>query len=254
MEAIETKRIHLRFTRSLSSYDNHADAQQRISRKLASLLPHQADACYRRILEIGCGTGGFTRTLKHQCRIDEWILNDLCEDCGEKINQLLPGFPHRFIAGDAEKRSFPGRFDLIASASVFQWMKEPETFLHKLSDLLISQGVLLFSTFSPGNLYEIKKLTGKGLVYPTSDALVKWLSAADFDLLHHEEEAIILTFKTPLDVLRHLKATGVTATGNGRWTRGRQELFCRQYAEQFTTTGGQVTLTYRPLYILARKK
>ena len=190
MEAIETKRIHLRFTRSLSSYDNHADAQQRISRKLASLLPHQADACYRRILEIGCGTGGFTRTLKHQCRIDEWILNDLCEDCREKINQLLPGFPHRFIAGDAEKLSFPGRFDLIASASVFQWMKEPETFLHKLSDLLMSQGVLLFSTFSPGNLYEIKKLTGKGLVYPTSDALVKWLSAADFDLLHHEEEAI----------------------------------------------------------------
>ncbi len=254
MEAIETKRIHLRFTRSLSSYDNHADAQQRISRKLASLLPHQADACYRRILEIGCGTGGFTRTLKHQCRIDEWILNDLCEDCREKINQLLLGFPHRFIAGDAEKLSFPGRFDLIASASVFQWMKEPETFLHKLSDLLMSQGMLLFSTFSPGNLYEIKKLTGKGLVYPTSDALVKWLSAADFDLLHHEEEAIVLTFKTPLDVLRHLKATGVTATGNGRWTRGRQELFCRQYAEQFTTTGGQVTLTYRPLYILARKK
>lgn len=41
MEAIEAKQIHIRFTRALSSYDNHADAQHRISRKLASLLPHQ---------------------------------------------------------------------------------------------------------------------------------------------------------------------------------------------------------------------
>lgn len=253
MEAIETKQIHIRFTRALSSYDNHADAQHRISRKLASLLPHQANVRYKRMLEIGCGTGGFTGVLKQQCHIDEWILNDLCEDCQEKIEQLFPGSPPRFIAGDAETLSFPGKFDLIASASVFQWMKEPETFLHKLSGLLMQQGLLLFSTFVPGNLYEIKKLTGKGLVYPTSDTLVGWLSTADFNLLHQEEDTIVLTFKTPLDVLRHLKATGVTATGNGCWTKGRQESFCRQYAEQFATTDGQVTLTYRPLYILATK-
>ena len=60
MEAIEAKQIHIRFTRALSSYDNHADAQHRISRKLASLLPHQANIRYKRMLEIGCGTGGFT--------------------------------------------------------------------------------------------------------------------------------------------------------------------------------------------------
>ena len=53
MEAIEAKQIHIRFTRALSSYDNHADAQHRISRKLASLLPHQANVRYRRMLEIG---------------------------------------------------------------------------------------------------------------------------------------------------------------------------------------------------------
>ena len=203
MEAIEAKQIHIRFTRALSSYDNHADAQHRISRKLASLLPHQANIRYKRMLEIGCGTGGFTGVLKQQCHIDEWILNDLCEDCQEKIEQLFPGSPPRFIAGDAETLSFPGKFDLIASASVFQWMKEPETFLHKLSGLLMQQGLLLFSTFVPGNLHEIKKLTGKGLVYPTSDTLVGWLSTADFNLLHQEEDTIVLTFKTPQSNGRH---------------------------------------------------
>ena len=52
MEAIEAKQIHIRFTRALSSYDNHADAQHRISRKLASLLPHQANVRYLSLIHI----------------------------------------------------------------------------------------------------------------------------------------------------------------------------------------------------------
>ena len=255
MEAIETKQIHIRFTRALSSYDNHADAQHRISRKLASLLPHQANVRYKRMLEIGCGTGGFTEVLKQQCHIDEWILNDLCEDCQEKIEQLFPGSPPRFIAGDAETLSFPGKFDLIASASVFQWMKEPETFLHKLSGLLMQQGLLLFSTFVPGNLYEIKELTGKGLVYPTSDTLVGWLSTADFNLLHQEEDTIVPYLQNP---------TGRTETpqSNGRHSDRKRLLDkrpagiilpdnMRNSSQQPTA---KCTLTYRPLYILATKK
>ena len=254
MEPIETKCIHTRFTRALSSYDNHADAQHRISRKLASLLVrHQANTRYKRLLEIGCGTGGLTQALKRQAHIDEWVLNDLCEGCREKINLLFPGSPPRFIAGDAEALPFPGKFDLIASASVFQWMKEPEAFLRKLAGLLVPQGVLLLSTFIPDNLHEIKELTGKGLAYPSADTLAGWLSA-DFNLLHREEEAIVLTFRSPLVVLRHLKATGVTATGGSPWTKGRQASFCQQYSDRFTVTGNQVTLTYRPLYIVAVKK
>lgn len=254
METIEAKRIHIRFTRALSSYDSTADAQHRISRKLASLLPHRIDAHYRRMLEIGCGTGGFTGALLQQpCRIDEWVLNDLCEGCREKVSRLFPGTPPHFIAGDAEMITFPGKFDLIASASAFQWMKETEVFLHNLADKLVQGGTLLFSTFVPGNLREIKELTGRGLEYPSPSELAGWLSA-DFDLVHYEEETITLTFNTPMDVLRHLKATGVTATGHGLWTRGMQATFCKRYSERFSTADNQVTLTYRPLYMLAVKK
>lgn len=250
---IETARIRNRFTRALSTYDNQADAQHRICEKLAGILNRYIGTRYNRMLEIGCGTGSLTLCLKNRCSIGEWVLNDLCEACREPASKLFSGPPPVFISGDAEKAAFIGLFDLIASASAFQWMSEPELFLHKLAGLLTPKGTLLLSTFAPGNLYEIKELTGKGLHYPTSETLTEWLSS-DFHILHTEEENIQLTFDTPMDVLQHLKATGVTATGSGRWTRGIQEDFIRRYSELFRTGDNQVTLTYRPLYLLAVKK
>ena len=253
MGMIETERIRNCFTRALSSYDKNADAQHRISRKLISLLPRYTGTHYDRALEIGCGTGGFTSCLKSSCRIRDWTLNDLCEVCKKPVNKLFPEQFPTFIIGDAEQITFAGKFDLIASASVFQWIKQPETFYRKLAGLLVPQGTLLFSTFAPGNLYEIRELTNRGLDYPPATKIQEWLSS-DFRLLHCEEEEIVLTFTGPLDVLRYLKATGVTATGGNTWTRGMQEEFCNRYTLLFSTGKKQVKLTYRPLYMLAIKK
>ena len=69
-----------------------------------------------------------------------------------------------------------------------------------------------------------------------------------------DEETIRLAFASPVEVLHHLKATGVTATGNRLWTKGRLEQFRKQYIEQFSTPDGCVTLTYRPVYFVAIKK
>lgn len=242
-----------RFSRALDSYDRHARAQQQISRELARLLSCHTDRHFRRVLEIGCGTGGFTRHLKENCLIDEWFLNDLCEGSHEKLASLFKGQPFSFLPGDAEEILFPGRFDLIASASAFQWMKAPETFLNKLAGMLYPEGLLLFNTFAPGNLAEVRQLTGKGLAYPSSACLAGWLEE-HFRLLHLREKEIVLTFDTPLDVLRHLQKTGVTATADGVWTRGKQTEFCRNYQAMFRTDDQKVTLTYRPLYVLAVKK
>lgn len=251
MEPME--RIITRFTRALDTYDRHADAQQQICRRLTGLLARHTGMHFRRFLEIGCGTGCLTRLLKECSVIDEWYLNDLCEACRSKVATLFPGQTPFFIAGDAEGIEFPGRFDLIASASAFQWIGEPATFLHKLAGMLSPGGTLLFNTFAPGNLEEIRQLTGCGLPYPSAGQLNEWL-AKDFQVLHIREEEIILTLDTPLDVLRHLKHTGVTATSNGAWTRGRQQEFCREYIRLFSTDTNKVRLTYRPLYVLAVKK
>lgn len=253
MEVIAQERIRRRFSQAVNTYDDHAEAQKRICAHLVQLLTAYTSSHFRRVLEIGCGSGGFTRLLKQECQIEEWILNDLCETWQSAIEKLFPSAPPLFLPGDAERLAFPGKFDLIASASTLQWMKDLPCLLHKLSSILSPGGVLVFNTFTPNNLHEIKKLTGEGLSYPATTQLREWLSA-DFQIIHEEEDNVPLTFRHPLEVLKHLKYTGVTANTSCVWTRGKQERFCRDYQERFPSAEGGVTLTYRPLYILVVKR
>lgn len=254
METIEQKQIRQRFTRSWATYREHALAQERIARHLASLLPTYTGTHFNRALEIGCGNGGFTRELQRYARSDEWVFNDLCDAGFPAIRTLFPDSTPTFLQGDATSLHFPGTYDLIASASTFQWIEDLPALLEKLATLLKPSGILLFSTFLPDNLYEVRQLTGKGLLYPARRQIEAWLAPV-FHLLHAEETKISLTFPTPLDVLKHLKYTGVTATsGNMIWTRSKQDEFCRRYLRLFATETHEVTLTYQPLYILAVKK
>ena len=112
--------------------------------------------------------------------------------------------------------------------------------------------VLLFSTFLPGNLREVRQLTGIGLSYPTSGDWRRWLER-DYIIHHQQEERLTLCFDTPMQVLLHLKQTGVTGTNSGVWSAGKLRSFCEAYTHLYRTSENQVTLTYQPMYVLAER-
>ena len=76
----------------------------------------------------------------------------------------------------------------------------------------------------------------------------------DFEVIHAEEEVCTLYFDSPLEVLKHLKQTGVTGTEKKVWSRGRLQQFCENYSRLFSNEQGKVSLTYHPIYLLAKKK
>ena len=74
-----------------------------------------------------------------------------------------------------------------------------------------------------------------------------------YEIVKAHEERICLTFGTPLEVLYHLKHTGVAAVRQQAWTKRNLQDFCDKYARLFSD-GRSVTLTYHPIYIIAKKR
>lgn len=206
---------------------------------------------FRRILEVGSGTGGYTRLLSSYFRAGEWVLNDLCDN-GIANYAFLAGQTVHFMSGDAEQLEFPGAFDLVTSASAIQWFEDPGAFISRVSGQLLPGGVLLFNTFGKKNLQEVRSLTGKGLDYPSVEEVGRWIPSG-FEIRELSEEEITLRFDNPHQVLRHLKYTGVTATGSGTWSRAGLQQFSEGYIRMYSEENS-VVLTFHPIYVLAIKK
>ncbi|MEG1616454.1 MAG: malonyl-ACP O-methyltransferase BioC [Bacteroidales bacterium] len=253
------KLITQRFVKAAKAYGENATAQKLIAQNLISLLNkyksfveanHIETADCTKVLELGCGSGFLTRLLIEKVNPHTLIANDLSPFALSQLSLLSPN--HHFIEGDAEKIDFGSHFDLIASASTVQWFHDLPAFLEKSSKALKSNGLLAISSFLPGNLKEIHALTGIGLDYFGLTELEE-ITSKYFDILDIREEEISLRFDHPLEVLKHLKNTGVTGISSFKWTKHKLSEFTNQYHREYCL-GGKYLLTYKPVYMIAQKK
>lgn len=253
-QQIDKARVSARFRASAASYDSCAIAQQYVYEALGGRLRGLGLQSFGRVLEVGCGTGGFSRYIDERWQVEHWTLNDLHPAIQEAGRFAPRKAKVSYLIGDAEQIDLGRGYDLIVSASALQWFHDPRAFLKGLSERLRPEGVLLLSTFGVSNLYEFKALTSRGLSYAERGELETWL-AESFGEYSVEEELYPLEFTSPREVLLHLKHTGVTGTadGGGFWTPSKLRSFVQDYQERYSTPSGGVHLTYHPIYILARK-
>lgn len=235
----DTQKVSERFTKAWGSYDTHAIAQHSAAARLALMLSDYAPKKGGRILEIGCGSGLFTREYAAMLEPAEAIFIDIA-DCGPFgicENEI-------YVKGDAERwmeeNAGKEKFDCILSASAIQWFSDMPRFLHNCSRMLSEGGIFAASTFTPGNMAELNDLRPSPLIYPKAESLREWLDR-DFVDVAIEEDIIRVEFRSAREMLMHLKHTGVagSAPGTGLPLSAMSHLR---------------TLTYCPLYLLGRKQ
>lgn len=249
---INKAEIECRFRKSIESYDDNAFAQKSIIRHLMTLLGDYCALSAPRILEVGCGTGLLTEQLRQKWGNCSLTINDLVDAMCWKTARRCHLPVENCIPGDIESVHVPGEYDLIISASTFQWLAHPAETFARFARHLPHGGWLVFSTFGEDNYRELKSVTGQGLVYRSISEITHLLSPC-FEVVHTEENRHILEFAEPLDILKHIKNTGVNATNPQQaWTKGRLNEFVREYSNRFLQNGCY-PLTYHPQYFVCRK-
>lgn len=238
-------RIATGFARHLQSYDAAACAQAQIAARLAGeIAPRVAPGAS--VLELGHGTGFLTRQLAQFAPGAIW-LNDLVAP--------LPalGWPARTrvqaLPGDAADLRFPEGLDLIASASMLQWLADPAALLEKAARALRPGGLLALSSFGPGNFPE---LGGLGLPpgapsYRDAAGLCADLPAG-LQVITARDESITLAFPDARALMDHLRSTGVNGLRAGHLSVPQLRRLMQEM-----NRAGPTTLTYRPSYCIARR-
>src|SRR4249920_2784188 len=145
------------------TYDEHADLQRGVARRLARLLPQLAAP---RVLELGCGTGLFSRHLLARYPDGAFVFTDLAPSMVEQCRLNVDGFGKRlsFEVMDAARPTADGRFDLIAMSMTLHWLADAQATLATLRKRLAPGGVLLFATIGSQSFAEWRDvLAARGL-------------------------------------------------------------------------------------------
>ena len=145
-------KIGFNFSKYAHTYDKNAQLQKMMAGKLASFLPNTMP---KRILEIGCGTGMFTKYLLAK-PAEKIYLNDISNEMIKNMRLKLTLPPYiQIIAGNAEFLKFQ-LVDMITANAVFQWFSDPKYILNRLKKYIKPNGRLIFSTFGPSSLKELR--------------------------------------------------------------------------------------------------
>lgn len=237
--------IQKRFAKNLDTYNDNAKIQKKMAERLLSFLDRKD---FNDILEIGCGTGFLTQLVNEKFSFKTYTANDIVESCEKYVKEINPKI--NFIPADIEKavESSDKKYDLIISNAVFQWVENLESFIKLLVSKLNEGGVLLFSTFGPENFREVNFVLGKTLPYYSANELQEIIK--DYKNIV-EQEMHVMAFKTPKDILKHIKSTGVNALEMVSWTKTDMQKFENGY-NNFCS--GIPTLTYHPIYVKIENK
>ncbi len=233
-----------------------------LHREVAGLLAERLAEVTRgfpRVVLIGTGAGVVAAALRP----------DVAPD-GAGLTQLDPS-PAMAAAAGAEiltSETLPlqeGAFDLVVSTLLLHFANDPVGQLIQMRRALRPDGLMLAALFGGQTLHELRASLAEaevecegGLsprVAPMAEIrdLGGLLQRAGFAMPVADSERLVVTYATPMHLMRELRAMGETniLTARRRQPMRRATLMraCEIYAEHFGTPDGRVRATFEIVFL-----
>lgn len=237
------------FGSASTTYDSASRLQKRMGDAMLAALGQPEPSA---VLDLGCGTGWFTRQLDQRFPAATITGADLSPGMlAQAAGAGIPGA--RWLQADAEALPVADNsVDLIFSNLMIQWSQRPQVILAECRRVLRPGGVLAVSTLLDGTLDELKQawaVADPGVPHVnrfTSDEEWRALAAGCLPGVEHVTEAIVLPYDSPMALNRELKHLGAVFRGKDRRSTvtspGRFRAMCRAYPSAGDST---VNATYQ---------
>lgn len=254
---LDRQQMRRAFDQAAATYDAAAELQYEIGDRLIERMDF-IRIQPRRILDLGAGTGKFSADLMRRYRRADVVALDIAP-------RMLAHSRHRggwmrrphCVCADAERLPFADdSFDFVFSNLMLQWCTRLETAFTELRRVLAPGGLLMFSTFGPDTLRELRASWEAADGYTHVNRFVDLHDIGDL-LLHTrwaepvmDSERITVTYRELRRLLQDLKDIGahnVThgrphgLTGTQRWRR-----FVAAY--EALREGGVLPASYEVVY------
>ena len=258
----EKRAVRRAFERAARTYDEGAVLHREVGgRLLEHLDPIRIEP--RRIVDVGCGTGAFIGALEKRYPRAQVVGVDLAHSMLLRARRRTPWWRRAFgarapllVGGDAEKLPLAANSaELVFSNLALQWCRG-DAFIAEAARTLAVEGLLLFSTFGPDTLKELRSafagIDGADHVntfvdmHDLGDALVH----AGFADPVMEMDIITLEYSTLEAFARDLKLVGarnaLPARPRGLMGRARWKRMAERY--ESLRRAGALPATYEVIY------
>jgi len=150
--------IRRSFARAAQHYEEHAWLQKEVRTRLYERLT-EFELTPQLIVDLGCGSGHGTAELKQRYRSADIIGIDLahamCKSCQQQSR-----WRHRLHSVQADATALPiadHKVDVLIANLSLQWVSDLPAVLTHIRRVLKPDGVMLFSTFGPDTLMELRQ-------------------------------------------------------------------------------------------------
>lgn len=253
----KTEIIKQNFSRYAELYDTYSYVQSQAGLKLIKITGHGP---FRKILDIGCGTGNYTRLLRNKFPSAVIRALDISDEMIKVAQRKLQNQRIDFIVADAEEVTLNEKFDLITSNACFQWFNHLHTTIANYKSLLKEDGIISFSIFGPRTFCELseclKILYGKETLISSAafidKAKIYGILANYFDRIDIAHQLRTEVYTSLQQLLNMIKYTGARGTGiDGQRINKSQMIELEKiYKENFKT----ISATYQTFYCRATKR
>lgn len=257
----EKAQVRTAFDRAAATYDEAAVLQREVAARLLERL-EVVKLEPGRVLDLGSGTGFVTADLKTRYQAAELWAVDLAPAMLQRTRRHGSWRRRvRCVCGDAE--ALPLRtesVDLVVSNLALQWCEDLDRAFAECMRVLRPGGLLMFSSFGPDTLRELRESWAAADGYSHVNAFVDMHDIGDALVRERfadpvmDVEHFTVTYPEVQGLMRDLKCIGAhnVTGGRSRGLTGRQRLRrMAQAYERFRDPQGRLPATYEVVYGLA---